>query len=114
MAPNRLRRGGKTRQTGRLPVANSAGPLAENTFPKLLIRNARIFADRPAYRHKDFGIWQSWTWRRVLDEVRAFSIGLAERGVKRDDRVAIIGSNRPRWYWAMCDAQALVAVPVRL
>jgi long-chain acyl-CoA synthetase len=95
-------------------VANGAGALAENTFPKLLIRNARIFADRPAYRHKDFGIWQSWTWRQVLDEVRSFSVGLAELGLKRDDKIAIIGSNRPRLYWAMCAAQALGAVPVPL
>jgi long-chain acyl-CoA synthetase len=95
-------------------VANSAGPLAENTFPKLLIRNARIFAARPAYRHKDLGIWQSWTWHQVLDEVRTFSVGLAELGVKGGDKVAIIGSNRPRLYWVMCAAQALGAVPVPL
>jgi long-chain acyl-CoA synthetase len=88
--------------------------LAENTFPKLLIRNARIFAERPAYRQKEFGIWQSWSWRQVLDEVRTFSIGLAELGVKRDDKVAIIGTNRPRLYWAMCAIQALGAVPVPL
>ena len=42
-----------------------------DTFPKLLIRNARLFADRPAYRHKDLGIWQVWTWGEVLTEVRA-------------------------------------------
>jgi long-chain acyl-CoA synthetase len=83
-----------------------------DTFPKLLIRNADIYADRPAYRHKHLGIWQVWTWRQVLDEVRAFSLGLTELGVKRDDKVAIIGSNRPRLYWAMCAAQALGAVPV--
>src|SRR5262245_38594735 len=83
-----------------------------DTFPKLLIRNADIYADRPAYRHKDLGIWQVWTWRQVLDETRAFSLGLAELGVKRDHKVAIIGSNRPRLYWAICAAQALGAVPV--
>src|SRR5262249_61510195 len=55
---------------------------------------------------------QSWTWRQVLDEVRTFSIGLAELGVKRDDKVAIIGTNRPRLYWSMCAAQSLGAVPV--
>jgi long-chain acyl-CoA synthetase len=85
---------------------------AENTFPKLLIRNARLFAERPAYRHKDLGVWQTWTWRQVLDEVRAFSLGLAALGLKRDDKLAIIGTNRPRLYWAMCAAQALGAVPV--
>ena len=84
----------------------------ENTFPKLLIRNARLFADRPAYRHKDLGIWQTWTWCQVLEQVRALSLGLAALGLKRDDKVAIIGTNRPRLYWAMCATQALGGVPV--
>ena len=87
-------------------------PLRADTFPQLLIRNARLYAGRPAYRHKDLGIWQVWTWAQVLEEVRAFSVGLQELGLKRDDKVAIIGSNRPRLYWAMCAAQALGAVPV--
>src|SRR5439155_544893 len=76
------------------------------------MRNARAYAGRPAYRHKDLGIWQVWTWAQVLDEVRAFSVGLSKLGLERDDKVAIIGSNRPRLYWAMCAAQALGAVPV--
>ena len=63
-------------------------------------------------RHKDLGIWQTWTWDQMLDEVRAFSVGLCELGLKRGDKVAIIGNNRPRLYWAMCAAQALGAVPV--
>jgi long-chain acyl-CoA synthetase len=44
--------------------------------------------------------------------VRAFSVGLGTLGLKRDDKLAIIGTNRPRLYWAMCAAQALGAVPV--
>ena len=83
-----------------------------DTFPKLLLRNARKFSGRAAYRHKDLGVWQSWTWPQVLEEVRAFSVGLSELGLKRDDKLAVIGSNRPRLYWAMCAAQALGAVPV--
>jgi long-chain acyl-CoA synthetase len=93
-------------------VVASATAAAENTFPKLLIRNARLFAGRPAYRQKDLGVWQAWTWSQVLDEVRAFSVGLADLGLMRDDKLAIIGTNRPRLYWAMCAAQALGAVPV--
>jgi long-chain acyl-CoA synthetase len=83
-----------------------------DTLPKLLNRNANTIADRPAMRHKDFGIWQTWTWRQMRDEVRAFSVGLAELGLKRGDKFAIIGSNRPRLYWAICAGQALGAVPV--
>jgi long-chain acyl-CoA synthetase len=86
--------------------------LTLDTLPKLLLHNARAIAGRPAIRHKDLGIWQTWTWREMLDQVRALSIGLAELGLKRGDRFAIIGGNRPRLYWANCAGQALGAVPV--
>src|SRR5436190_19275857 len=85
---------------------------AADTFPKLLIDNAKARGSRVAMRHKDLGIWQSWTWGEMLDEVRAFSAGLAELGIGRGDKFAVIGSNRPRLYWAMCAGQALGAVPV--
>ena len=83
-----------------------------DTLPKLLLHNAAVRGERPAIRHKDFGIWQTWTWAQVLDEVRAFSVGLAELGIKRGDKFTIIGGNRPKLYWAMCAGQALGAVPV--
>jgi long-chain acyl-CoA synthetase len=83
-----------------------------DTFPKLLRHNANSLKARPAIRHKDLGIWQTWTWDQVFDEVRAFSVGLGALGLKRDDKIAIIGANRPRLYWAMCAAQALGAIPV--
>ena len=63
-------------------------------------------------RHKDLGIWQSWTWAQMLDEVRRSRSGLQELGLKRGDKFAVIGANRPRLYWAMCAGQALGAVPV--
>jgi long-chain acyl-CoA synthetase len=94
-------------------VAHTAGGQAD-TFPKLLLRNAQVYADRPSIRHKDLGIWQVWTWAQVLDQVRAFSVGLQALGLKRGDKLAIIGYNRPRLYWAMAAAQALGAVPVPL
>jgi long-chain acyl-CoA synthetase len=83
-----------------------------DTFPKLLMRNAATRGSRISMRHKDLGIWQSWTWAQVLDEVRVFSVGLQELGLRRGDKFAIIGANRPRLYWAMCAGQALGAVPV--
>jgi long-chain acyl-CoA synthetase len=83
-----------------------------DTLPKLLIHNAAKIGTRPAMRHKDLGIWQTWTWSQMLEEIRAFSLGLAELGVKRGDKFAVIGSNRPRLYWSFCAGQALGAVPV--
>ena len=49
-------------------------------------------------RHKDLGIWQTWTWGEVLDEVRAYAVGLHRLGLKRGDTIAIVGANRPRLY----------------
>jgi long-chain acyl-CoA synthetase len=83
-----------------------------DTFPKLLIRNARRYAGGPAYRHKDLGIWQVWTWEQVLEEVRAYAAGLARLGLKRGDAMAVVGSNRPKLYWSVMAAQMLGAVPV--
>ena len=91
---------------------SGADKAALDTFPKYLLLNAERFASRPAMRHKDLGIWQSWTWREQLEEVRAFSIGLKSLGVGVGDRVAIIGANRPRLYWTFAAVQALRAIPV--
>lgn len=86
--------------------------LEHDTFPKLLLRNAEKFASHPAIREKDLGIWQSWTWADVLNEVRAFAIGLKAMGLKRGDTVAIVGDNKPRLYWTFVAAQSLGAIPV--
>ena len=91
-------------------MATDPGSL--DTFPKFLLRNAAQFADQPAMRHKDFGIWQTWTWAEMLEEVKTFSLGLQEIGLKRGDKVAVIGSNRPRMYWSFAAVQALGGVPI--
>ena len=90
----------------------SHAPAEADTFPKLLIRNARNFGDRPAMRHKDLGIWQTLTWAQLLDEVRAYAVGLHRLGLKRGDTMAIVGANRPRLYASVMAAQALGVVPV--
>ncbi|PIW25989.1 MAG: long-chain fatty acid--CoA ligase [Rhodospirillales bacterium CG15_BIG_FIL_POST_REV_8_21_14_020_66_15] len=83
-----------------------------DTFPRLLALNARIRGGKPASREKDYGIWQTWTWAEVAEEVRALACGLAALGFRRGDRLAIIGDNRPHLYWAMPAAQAVGGVPV--
>jgi long-chain acyl-CoA synthetase len=90
----------------------SLAPADADTFPKLLVRNARVFGGRAALRHKDLGIWQTWTWSQVLDQVRAFAAGLHRLGVKRGDTIAIVGANRPKLYWSVTAAQMLGAIPV--
>ena len=55
----------------------SANVLPEglDTFPKLLARNAKQWANVPAYREKEYGIWQSWSWSQVAEEVNALAMG---------------------------------------
>jgi long-chain acyl-CoA synthetase len=79
----------------------------------LLLRNAARHGNRPAMRHKDFGIWQTWTWAQLRDEVRSLAIGLRKLGLERGDAVAIIGDNRPRLYATFAAVQSVggVAVP---
>jgi long-chain acyl-CoA synthetase len=85
-----------------------------DTFPKLLDRNAAERGGAPACREKRYGIWRSWTWGEVRDEVRAFAMGLLELGARPGDRVAVIGSNRPQLYWSMVAAQSVGCVPAPL
>ena len=93
-------------------VASAPSASSLDTFPKLLQDRGRRFAERPAMREKEYGIWQSWTWAELAREVNALSAGLAALGLERGDKIAIIGDNRPRLYGAMCAAQALGAIPV--
>jgi len=79
----------------------------DTTLPRLLMENARRLGDRVALREKDFGIWQTVTWRQFSDHVRAFAMGLRALGIERGDKVAIIGDNRPEWLYAELAAQAI-------
>jgi len=94
------------------PANDSVRGREPATFPQFLLLNEQRFGSIPAMRHKDGGIWRSWNWAELCDEIRAYSLGLRELGLKAGDRVAIIGQNRPRLYWTFCAVQALGAIPV--
>jgi long-chain acyl-CoA synthetase len=85
-----------------------------HSIPALLARNVKRFGGLPAYREKEFGIWQSWTWAEAAEEIRAMALGFLSLGVERGDYIAIIGRNRPAHYWAMVAAQMCGAIPVPL
>ena len=88
------------------------GTEARDTFPKLLADRARGSAGKPAYRVKEYGIWQTYRWGHVAEQVQLLAAGLADLGFRRGDRLIVVGDNRPRLYWAMCAAQSLGGVPV--
>jgi long-chain acyl-CoA synthetase len=86
-----------------------------DTFPKLLARNAEALGERKiAMREKEFGIWQEYTWKDYHEHVKYFSLGLVSLGLNPNDKVAIIGDNRPEWVWAEVAAQAAGAIPLGL
>lgn len=89
-------------------------PAEITSVPALLERNASIFGANAAYREKEFGIWQSWTWAETADEIEALALGFINLGVSPGDFIAVIGRNRPSLYWSMVAAQAVGAVPVPL
>jgi long-chain acyl-CoA synthetase len=86
----------------------------QTTFPRLLLEHARVRPDAPALREKEYGIWQTTSWRQLATLVRALAAGLGEAGLQRGQHVVVIGDNRPRLYAAMLASQALGAVPVPL
>jgi len=84
------------------------------SLPALLHRNATQFGTAPAYREKEFGIWQGWTWAETEKEIEALALGLINLGVNEGDFIAVIGRNRPHLYWSMVAAQSVGAIPVPL
>ena len=62
-------------------------------------------------REKEFGIWQTRSWTEAAANMRAIACGFAASACGAAT-VAIIGDNRPQFYWSMLAAQCLGAVPV--
>jgi long-chain acyl-CoA synthetase len=84
------------------------------SVPALLARNAKEIGNAPAFREKEYGIWQSWTWAQAAEEIRSIALGFLALGMEPGDHVAVIGRNRPSLYWTMVAAQMTGAVPVPL
>jgi long-chain acyl-CoA synthetase len=78
------------------------------TLPHLLIENAKKFGrNRVAIREKEFGIWQSVTWEEYLQNVKDFALGLVSLGYDAGDKLAILGDNRPEWFYSELAVQSL-------
>ena len=83
-----------------------------DTFPKILRNNALIYKGKPSIREKEYGIWQTLTWDNYYKRAIILAIGLKDAGLKRGEKLAIIGDNRPNLYLSIAAAQILGAVPV--
>ncbi|MFM1979259.1 MAG: hypothetical protein RLZ68_524 [Pseudomonadota bacterium] len=65
-------------------------------------------------REKEYGIWQSLTWRDLAVMVEQLAAGLHQAGLRRGEHMVVVGSNRPRLYATMLAVQSLGAVPIPL
>jgi long-chain acyl-CoA synthetase len=82
------------------------------SIPELVAFHALNIPNSPAYREKEYGIWQSWSWSEAAEEIDALALGFLTLGVAKGDYIAIIGRNRPHFYWSMIAAQSVGAIPV--
>jgi long-chain acyl-CoA synthetase len=78
-----------------------------------LLERYQQYGDRKvALRQKDLGIWRSYTWQDSYEQVRHLSLGLLSLGLRRNDKVCIIGDNDPQYFWAQLAIQSSGGVAV--
>jgi long-chain acyl-CoA synthetase len=82
-------------------------PKPATHFPELFFQQVESLKDRVALRRKDYGIWNRTTWTEYGQSVREVVAGLLALGLEPEDRVAILGDNRPEWL--ICHLAAMTA-----
>ena len=71
------------------------------TIPKLFVRQCKKYGrNKVAMREKEFGIWIPFTWQDYFENVKNLCLGMVSLDLKRGDKVAMIGDNRPEGLWA--------------
>lgn len=86
----------------------------EDTYPKFLIRNSKIWGDKVAVRRKNMGIWLNYTWKDCYEKVKHLCLGLVDLGLKPGDKVSLIGDDEPESFWAEAAIQAAGGVVVAM
>lgn len=70
------------------------------TIPKLFLSQCKRYGNsKVAMREKEFGIWLPYTWQDYYDNVKFLCLGMVAMGLKKGDKVAMIGDNRPEGLW---------------
>jgi len=93
---------------------NRIGTGMKTTFPHLMLRHAAERPDAAALREKEYGIWQTWSWRQAASEVRQMACGLLALGFERGQNLAFVSDNRPHLYLGFVAVQSVGGVPIPL
>lgn len=84
--------------------------LLEFTIPQLLRWRVNETGDKVALREKEFGYWNNYTWNDFYDRVRQIALGLEKLGIKKNEKLALIGDNIPEMLFMAIGAQSIGAV----
>jgi long-chain acyl-CoA synthetase len=82
------------------------------TLPQKLRYWAEHFPHEVAFRQKDFGIWEPYTWAEYERCARHFGLGLTKLGLPQGGHSAIISENRKEWVFAQLGHGMVRAVTV--
>ena len=87
---------------------------APRTVPELLLDRVKRTPDSEAFRYPDGAGWRSLTWKGTLDRIRAVACGLADLGLGREQRGAILSGTRVEWiladYGILCAGGATTTI----
>lgn len=83
------------------------------TLPKLLAEKAKSEPNEIALRQKDLGIWNEITWKEYYDTAEKMAIVFSQLfELQAEDKVVLIGENRPQWLISEMAIQALGGISV--
>ncbi len=72
----------------------------DKTVASLFKERVRKTPGAVAMRHKEGDVWKEITWQEFSDRVDDFARSLMALGIQPGDKVALIGTNSPDWFYA--------------
>ncbi len=79
---------------------------------ELFIRTASQFPQKAAFLYKTEGHYSPISWEEASKDIRAIAVALISKGLKPQDRIAILSENRPEWAMTDLAVQLVGAVSV--
>lgn len=79
--------------------------LGHDTPAKVFRMRCQSWADQPALRYKQRGLWQSTTWSEYYARVRAVGLAMHAMGLEQGHVVCVLAENRPEWLYVDMAAQ---------
>jgi len=67
------------------------------TLPQIFWNAVDLRGDQVWLRQKELGIWRTWTWRQVADDVSAIGHGLLALGLEPKACVSILSNTNANW-----------------